>query len=108
MAFSGRWGPWLHAVLVALAAVALLLAERWTGPVWAATALLAVSRVLGALVAAIPKRALRRRGTVRDDLTAVRREAATIATAVHTLNNKLAIVIAEVDLVIARIDAGER
>lgn len=104
-----KWGPWLHAFLVAGAAAALFLAERWTGALWVATALALVSRALGAFVATAPKwRQPRRRSTVREDLMALRREAATIAAATHGINNKLAVVIGEVDLLIARLDQGER
>lgn len=104
-----KWGPWLHAFLVAGAAAALYVAERWTGGAWVAVVLVLVSRGLGAFVASVPKwRQPRRRGTVREDLAALRRETATIAAATHGINNKLAVVIGEVDLLIARMDVGER
>lgn len=68
------------------------------------------SRALGWLVAAAPKRwpQPRRRGTVAEDLSALRREVRHITTAAHAVNNKCAVVVAEVDMVIARLDRGDR
>lgn len=106
-----RWAPWIHALAVGLAAGGVLVVQ-YGGNLWQVGALVGVARAIGWLLAGNwrkPRAARRpRHCEVDDDVQALRDDVKRLCTIAHGFNNNLAVLLGELDLLVARLNNERR
>lgn len=104
---GSRWGPWLHASLVGVAAVlAYMEGQAGTYGPWVALVAVFFSRLVGWLVQGGPHHKVPR-GTVVQQVKDLQGETRRVANLVHGMTNQVTVLVGEVDLLAARLINGE-